>query len=365
MMEQAPTALPDGERAALASFPVLRRLDAGSRDRLLRLGAVFLRDVKIDGMAGVSPTPLHRAWVAASCALLHVGRPDWPFPPVRRVVLSPMPFDAKTYAPSRDGTLAGFYSAKDGGVWMSVDRLVDSNLRDSDGYNVGIHEFAHALDGRIADGISPRMSGAFSRAWVPVLRQAMTAAGMPSGALDRCAAKNMGEAFGVAVETFFETPQALRTQDPDLYARLSEFLGQNPADGDSWAAAHSILDVEVRRLSQARPEAGILAWVGTVRRVVCDLPGGETSAVPFDEAELSELLAGRTDDRIAVEFERDGLAPVRICPAGSPRPGPFEFASRPDRRIPRRFIEALARRFPSLSPADAESLIREAARSRT
>ncbi|EXI82054.1 MAG: Mlc titration factor A [Candidatus Accumulibacter sp. BA-94] len=46
---------------------------------------------------------------------------------------------------------------------------------------------------------------------------------------DPYAAENPGEFFAVMSEAFFETPQRLRAEFPDLYANLARFYRQDPA----------------------------------------------------------------------------------------------------------------------------------------
>jgi len=52
--------------------------------------------------------------------------------------------------------------------------------------------------------------------------------GRPS-VLDPYAATNEAEFFAVATEVFIERPQALRRQDPELFAELQRYYRQDPS----------------------------------------------------------------------------------------------------------------------------------------
>jgi Mlc titration factor MtfA (ptsG expression regulator) len=121
-------------------------------------------------------------------------------------------------------------------VTMSWPALVREMADPDDGYNVGFHEFAHALDG--ADGETdggpegpPRAIGG---TWMAVLARARTDLlyalkwGEPV-ALDRYAAKNDTEMFAVATESFFERPVLLRKRMTALYELLRAYYRQDPA----------------------------------------------------------------------------------------------------------------------------------------
>ena len=47
--------------------------------------------------------------------------------------------------------------------------------------------------------------------------------------LDPYAAEHESEFFAVASEAFFESPNALKSEHPDLYALFSRFYRQDPA----------------------------------------------------------------------------------------------------------------------------------------
>ena len=109
-----------------------------------------------------------------------------------------------------------------------------------DGYNVVIHEFAHKLDmlnGEV-DGIPALPAGLSRKNWESTLMAAyedfcaLVEEAEACGAetlLDPYAAENPGEFFAVISETFFETPEILREEYPELYEQFTRFYRQDPA----------------------------------------------------------------------------------------------------------------------------------------
>lgn len=104
--------------------------------------------------------------------------------------------------------------------------------------NVVIHEFAHALDmsNGAADGFPPLRPGmsrehwarSFSNAYASLCRHVDR--GLPT-MLDPYASTHPAEFFAVASEAFFETPLALRTSYPEVYAQMALLYDLDTAAG--------------------------------------------------------------------------------------------------------------------------------------
>lgn len=110
----------------------------------------------------------------------------------------------------------------------------------SGGHNVVLHEFAHKLD--MLDGAVNGTPLLESREQLDTWKNVMTgeyiqlsraaALGVPT-VLNPYGATNPGEFFAVATETFFEQPQDLRSQHPQLYTLLRNYYQQDPAEWPS------------------------------------------------------------------------------------------------------------------------------------
>ena len=104
---------------------------------------------------------------------------------------------------------------------------------DADGINVVIHEFAHKLDMRNGqpDGLPPLHPGMSRRAWIAAFTPALEnfrarVDGQEETLLDPYGAESPAEFFAVMSEAFFETPDLLHQQYPEVYAQLRLFYRQ-------------------------------------------------------------------------------------------------------------------------------------------
>ena len=95
-----------------------------------------------------------------------------------------------------------------------------------------MHEFAHQVDqdkGH-ADG-RPWRPGAAARArWARVMDEGLARLRhAPSELVDGYGATSPAEYFAVVCEVFFERPQALRDELPEVHAELVALFGTDPA----------------------------------------------------------------------------------------------------------------------------------------
>lgn len=106
------------------------------------------------------------------------------------------------------------------------------------GFNVAVHEVAHKLDMRNGDGANgfpplpsaisaPKWTDAMERAFADLERRVESDEDAP---VEECALDDAGEFFAVCAESFFDTPNLLRAEWPDVYGMLSAFFLQDPAE---------------------------------------------------------------------------------------------------------------------------------------
>lgn len=323
------------EREALEGIPFLHRLDTEQKRRFLELARTFLNQVEVTGLEGLIPTVSERAWLAASCALLFVGRPDWPYPPVLRVFVSHKNFDERTMQPHERGGFAGVYlnNGAYGRGSVSVTRkMIEHSFKEAkDGYHVGVHEFAHALDDDRGtfDGVPQFLPRELAASWLSALQHTKTAARELRSILRDYAAKDDGETFAVAIESFFERPLELRAEAPKLYEILAGLLRQDPArldEADLRAAveakAHGLVNEMVRAQAiRSKPRAGKLIWKfserGMQRRLKYEIEQGKWSrAAAINPHQMDDALAEILGDEVPVDFELEGSTPKRVRPRG-------------------------------------------------
>ncbi len=107
-----------------------------------------------------------------------------------------------------------------------------------EGYNVVIHEMAHALDRRngALDGAPPlhdtmdgnRWKQSFTEAYDDFLSRVSTKKGRRRSKIDPYAAEGPEEFFAVVSEVFFEQPWILEKEYHSVYEELAAFYRQDP-----------------------------------------------------------------------------------------------------------------------------------------
>ena len=211
------------------------------RTRLDGLINRFLDEIVFIGRDGFEVTDEVKLVIAAQACLLVMNRPHRWYPSLKSVIVYPAPFRSKAkkfdgYIES-DGTPVHVgESWMRGPVVLAWDHSVYGALIDDDGHNVVIHEFAHQLDEAtgVSDGApildkdqnASRWARVFQRAYERLQNNASR--GIRS-VFDAYGASAPAEFFAVAVETFFEMPQALKSEEPELYAELKQYFGLDPA----------------------------------------------------------------------------------------------------------------------------------------
>jgi len=299
---EAPHVLRADERLTLQKVPYLRRMTREQQQRFLDLSHRFLQEVRIEGLEGHQPTDEERAWAAASCALLFAGRPEWRFPPVKHVFVSPMRFEGTSWLPHAAGEYAGLFTSAESYGESSVS-LHNFNLSEAfghaaDGYNVGVHEFAHAIDSDagVLNGVPMQLPDRHIQPWIEALERARNAAGSPGYVLREYAKKSPSETFAVLVEAFFEQPRCVRNQCCELYGMLAELLALDPA-----AADDHTLDIQLRFLARQVVEPFVVASRANQRCV----PGRL----------MYQNCRGKPELRVSFQTQKGGwCAPIPLPP---------------------------------------------------
>lgn len=223
-----------------ASMPLLARLSEDEAQRLRELALLFLREKVFSGATDYVPPELTRLAIAALACLpvLNLGLDyldGW-----RGVIVYPASFLPEHEVMDEAGVVHVGRHTLLGEAWGRGPMLVaaDEVMRSGaiDGTNVVIHEIAHKLDmlNGSANGFPPLHNDMAPAAWTAAFSAAFQdfreRVGREPGdaPLNPYGAENPGEFFSVASEAFFETPFALHTAYPDVYAQLAAFYRQDP-----------------------------------------------------------------------------------------------------------------------------------------
>ena len=209
-------------------------LDEGEKARFRKLTAIFVDETPING-AGCEVDDTCRLLVAAGAVIPIFGFPAWEYTDLREVLIKPGAFEAKLWAgDDRADPLLGMVGnsggAFNGLMVLSKERLLGDFDVAGDKHNVGIHEFAHLIDkadGAI-DGVPASMPPECYRPWLRLVRHELTRRRRRWPDIPAYAFTNEQEFFAVAAEYFFEAPEELAANHPELYRMLQRAFRQNP-----------------------------------------------------------------------------------------------------------------------------------------
>lgn len=218
--------------------PAVARLPADLQRQLKQHLLVFLAEKPFIGCAGLSLTDEVRVVVAAQACLLLLGqaRPDY-YPRLKEVLVYPGAFAVKDIQPQAGGVvheqrqvLAGQSWAR-GQVILAWAEVLAGAADPADGRNVVVHEFAHQVDQDkgLADGKPWRPTAGQRQRWAAVMGDALARLqATPSALISDYGATDAAEFFAVISELFFEQPQALAGEAPDVYRELALLYQLNP-----------------------------------------------------------------------------------------------------------------------------------------
>ncbi|MBK7580887.1 MAG: zinc-dependent peptidase [Myxococcales bacterium] len=208
-----------------------QRLDPAAQRRFEDDVRIFLSEQRIFAAHGARLDDDTRVLIASSAAMLCHGVPDFEWPTLRDIVVYPKAFDEE-YAVEGHGNIAGMVHAQ-GPILFSQRDLRHGFARPADGHNVALHELAHVLDfaSGHADGVPVDLTWIATAPWVDAIGTRLSAIRRRRypKVLREYAGTNEAELFAVAIEAFFERPDALFAQDPQLFAMLEDYLNQRPA----------------------------------------------------------------------------------------------------------------------------------------
>mgnify|MGYP002789078462 CR=1 FL=1 len=230
-------------RIAVTNVPAFANSSAAEQSAWLHHARILLHEKHWESTGGLELTEEICVTIAVQAARLLLGNPGDYFPDVRTVLIHPSTI---TQSGSRhegggiwsdhDRPAAGLATGRMGVIVLAWDAARHSARTPDDGYEVVLHEFAHALDFEDGhfNGAPALASSQEYRAWASALQPAFEVHQRDVGAgentlLDSYGATNPTEFFAVLTEAFFEQPRELRSKHPALYEQLRQFFRQDPA----------------------------------------------------------------------------------------------------------------------------------------
>ncbi len=214
-----------------AHVPLYQQLGEAGRARFDRDVQFVLDEYSFEGVQGVTLTDSLRLNVAAGIAVLLHGRPSWELPGSQSVLFYPERFD-ETYHENVSARYDGM-AHQQGPIIFTVSAVRQSWGDPGDGNNVVLHELAHLFDfdNEGADGVPSLVDPVSAPDWQSLVREEMHRVARGRSLLRPYAAEAPSEFFAVAVEHFFEQPDALARRHDELFRALVSFFRLDPRTG--------------------------------------------------------------------------------------------------------------------------------------
>ena len=208
--------------------------------RLREWVTLFMHGKQMSAAGGLTLTDDMRLMIAAQACILILNLDLDYYDGWREIIVYPDEFVPEYEYMDEDGLVHHMRAPMSGEAWLGgpvILSWVDAEHGHGvPGYNVVIHEFAHKLDmfNGEANGFPPLHGNMSRQAWVGAFSAAYEdfSARVEVGedtAIDPYAAETPGEFFAVMSEAFFETPRVVQERYPAVYAQLSQFYRQDPA----------------------------------------------------------------------------------------------------------------------------------------
>ncbi|WP_375418956.1 zinc-dependent peptidase [uncultured Hymenobacter sp.] len=225
---------------------------------------LFLARTTITGVQ-TEVDELTRLLVAASAVIPAFGFPDWEYRNLGEVLIVPDAWQLEKRADQEvkalQGTLLGSVQGFQNSHYMRLSKaaLVQGFADAQDRRNVGIHEFAHLLDE--ADGVIDGVPKAalppdLLKPWTELMHREIEAIRAGKSDIDAYGGTKDAEFFAVVSEYFFEKPDKLAAEHPELFALLTQAFQQRPKPGGLLARSRQFLGSSRQLLGNFRPGSG-------------------------------------------------------------------------------------------------------------
>ncbi len=195
--------------------------------------AKFLTGVRITGI-NTDVERLDKLLIAASAIIPIFNFPDWEYMNLNEVLLYPGAFDEMFNQEGDERTRAGVVGD---GPYQNIMILSKHDLRlgfmNSDSkQNTGIHEFVHLIDKTdgAVDGIPETLIGKeYTLPWLHLMQQNIQRIREDQSDINPYGSANQAEFFAVVSEYFFQRPDLLQENHPELFELLTQIFRQQLA----------------------------------------------------------------------------------------------------------------------------------------
>ncbi len=203
-------------------------LNEGQRQLFEDLVVNFIQHKRFIARGEGMQVSTHMKVQVAACAVqLTFGLQELHFAHFRTILLYPDRYYSTIYKQYHCGEVN-----MKGYIVLSWRDFEAGNQNPQDGLNLGLHEMAHALhlENDIRNEEYDFLNREYLNSWTHLSERERTRMQVEKSVFRRLsAAPDAHEFFAVAVELFFELPQLLAQEHPEIYTSLARLLNQYPA----------------------------------------------------------------------------------------------------------------------------------------
>jgi len=196
--------------------------------------AQFLNTTRITGV-NVTVEEEDRVLIGAAAIIPIFGFDNWEYTNISEVLVYPDSTNEEFLLEGGERNIAGMVG---NGPLQNTMIISKRNLRAGfenagDGSNTAIHEFVHLVDKSdgATDGLPQNLiSKQYAIPWLRLMHKKIEEIKEGASDINPYGATNEAEFFAVAAEYFFEQPQKLAEEHPQLYRMLEQIFKQSPAE---------------------------------------------------------------------------------------------------------------------------------------
>jgi Mlc titration factor MtfA (ptsG expression regulator) len=248
---------PENWRKILEDYVAFyRALSPEEKDRFETEIQIFLHETRVTGIK-TEVDDLTMVLAAASAEIPVFSFPEWEYDNLGEILIYPGPFtkDFRMEGPDRNVTGMVGTGVMQGMMILSKPALIGGFQNTSDKGNVGIHEFAHLLDSADGsyDGIPQAfLDNSFIETWLDIMHKETERIKNGDSKMNVYGATSKVEFFAVATEYFFEHPQAMQKEKPELYDLMMRIFKQDTKHRFS-SALKTLINYNGNKLSRNTP----------------------------------------------------------------------------------------------------------------
>lgn len=217
--------LPEAYKILLNDYvKFYQQLDEESKEKFEDRVQDFLNAVRITGV-NAEVEDMDRLFIAAAAIIPVHGFPDWQYVNLHEVLVYPGTFNQDFDQAGWDRYISGMVGtgAMQHVMIISKWQLRQGFINNADTHNTAIHEFAHLIDKMdgTMDGVPEIiLERRFIPPWVNLMNTTIQQMRSYGSDINMYGATNHAEFFAVISEYFFERPDLLMANHPELFEML-------------------------------------------------------------------------------------------------------------------------------------------------